>query len=77
MGTPQKNNLKKSEVSGLRGAAILQRSIGHRLAGVQPHPSPLIGNSSSAAAIAAAALARQSSLQNLSAAAAAGLHGPL
>jgi len=72
-------------VSGIRGAALLQRSIGsigsigHRLA-VQSHPSGLVGNSTSAAAIAAAALARQQqSLSSLSAAAnaAAGLHGPL
>ena len=54
---------------------MLQRGLGHRLACVSPHPSPLVGNNSSAAAIAAAAaLARQSSL-NLNAAAAAGLHG--
>jgi len=69
-------------VTGIRcgstAAAVLQRTLGHRLAAVQAaHPSPaLLGNSSSATAIAAAALARQSQLQqNLNAAAAAGLHG--
>ncbi len=60
-------------VGAMRGAAMLQRSLGHRLAGVSAHhQSPLVGTNSSAAAIAAAALARQSSL-NLNAA--AGLHG--
>jgi len=52
---------------------MLQRGLGHRLAAVSQHQSPLVGTSSSAAAIAAAALARQSSI-NLNAAA-AGLHG--
>lgn len=68
-------------VGAMRGAAILQRGLGHRLAGVQAaaHQSQLVGNSTSAAAI-AAAVARQSSLSsinlnNLNAAAAAGLHG--
>ncbi|OXA55582.1 RNA binding protein fox-1 3 [Folsomia candida] len=62
-------------VGAMRGAAMLQRGLSHRLAGVGPagHQSQLVGANSSAAAIAAAALARQSSL-NLNAAA-AGLHG--
>ncbi|CAL8122672.1 unnamed protein product [Orchesella dallaii] len=63
-----------TNVGAMRGAAMLQRGLGHRLAGVSAHhQSPLVGTNSSAAAIAAAALARQSSL-NLNAAA-AGLHG--
>ncbi len=66
-------------VGAMRGAAILQRGLGHRLASVNAaaahaHQSSLVGPNGSAAAIAAAALARQSSL-NLNAAAAAGLHG--
>lgn len=60
-------------VGAMRGAAILQRGLSHRLAGVTAATSPLVGaTTSSAAAIAAAALARQNSL-GLSAA--AGLHG--
>jgi len=67
-----------TNVGQLRGTAMLQRGLGHRLACVSsPHQSPLVGNNTSAAAIAAAALARQSSLNmNMNAAAAAaGLHG--
>lgn len=66
----------KKLVGAMRGVAMLQRSLGHRIAGVSAHhQTPLVGTNGSAAAIAAAAsLARQSSL-NLNAAAAAGLHG--